>query len=849
MQTDQSILTLLSQEPENGMAALIGEYSGLLWTVCRQYLPNTEDVKDCINETFSEFYLHKDRFDPQKGTLKGYLAVIARRCALHRREENRRWEAVPPAAEEEAAPDPLAHLEDRETLEAALSALNPVDEQIIRMKYYGGMTAREIAVSLNLPYETVKKRHQRSMKKLLKGLSIGLIVVVLLALVTACAYMVLRHFGFVPGYGVNTNPEAAVYVLEDGAVIQGEDYEFQLEDAYWRDGTLIVDLKLCSKTTSDRKNLLTSLSGLENSRHLSTSQAGNTAPGIYSIRIIYEGDLPENCENTLNLTLTMEGTAIPLTLLAAEETALDQVGFYDITPSDGGLLAVPRIENGELVVSIHPLDEGDFRTYFFLNRGPWTGYGGPELPVTVTAPDGTVLEGEPAPYSPFSGDTSLDWYFGPAEPGEYTLNVPYVYQMPAETETETVDIPLPGAQGSAGRVLDLPGGRLLLGDMTQVSAPAAYTGQPYEDSKAAYYTWWTLETLWEGDDPQRIPAMAPLRVVQAGSTEIDGTNYQNAEVKHWIQTAADPDTGDIYRVSPGYVLGALGNQDSITVSLNTENIFYRWNHPFSIKMTVPPEEEREEFTQIVGDYSLSAVPRRTNDQVTVSLRPSTPLPYIIPSADISRGPQAAMGVSDEPITLTAADGIVYEGIFQSGRTEDYSDWTFGDIPGGTYTLHVPYLYITEESSRHIAVPLPQEEGQTLPVGSLHIGFGSDLVLDTITGLSPDTAYDPSSTNMIINVSGYLSNPAQTPLTSLLTLSMQSDHTPYTLVDIGLRMDTIPEEQMHGACVRQYAFEESGMRMNGLLFRHIPGLYAANLTIVNPTYRWNHSFDISVTIPE
>lgn len=208
-----------------------------------------------------------------------------------------------------------------------------------------------------------------------------------------------------------------------------------------------------------------------------------------------------------------------------------------------------------------------------------------------------------------------------------------------------------------------------------------------------------------------------------------------------------------------------------------------------------------------------------------------------------------MGVSDEPITLTAADGAVYEGAFQRGRTEDYSDWTFGDIPGGTYTLHIPYLYITEESSHHIAVPLPQEEGQTLPVGSLHMGFGSDLVLDTITGLGPDTAYDPSSTNMIINVSGHLSNPVQTPLTSLLTLSMQSDHTPYTLVDIGLRMDTIPEEQMNGACVRQYAFEESGTRMNGLLFRHIPRLYAANLTIVNPTYRWNHSFDISVTIPE
>ena len=34
------------------------------------------------------------------------------------------------------------------------------------MKYFGGMTIREIADSLELPYETVKKRHQRSLHKL-----------------------------------------------------------------------------------------------------------------------------------------------------------------------------------------------------------------------------------------------------------------------------------------------------------------------------------------------------------------------------------------------------------------------------------------------------------------------------------------------------------------------------------------------------------------------------------------------------------------------------------------------------------------------------------------------------------
>ena len=50
----------------------------------------------------------------------------------------------------------------RADMERAMKSLKPQELQIIRMKYYDGMSVREIADSLNLPYETVKKRHQRS---------------------------------------------------------------------------------------------------------------------------------------------------------------------------------------------------------------------------------------------------------------------------------------------------------------------------------------------------------------------------------------------------------------------------------------------------------------------------------------------------------------------------------------------------------------------------------------------------------------------------------------------------------------------------------------------------------------
>ena len=54
-----------------------------------------------------------------------------------------------------------------------------MDAQILQLKYFQGMTAMQIAQSLGLPYETVKKRHQRSLVKLRKYLTIGLVIAAL----------------------------------------------------------------------------------------------------------------------------------------------------------------------------------------------------------------------------------------------------------------------------------------------------------------------------------------------------------------------------------------------------------------------------------------------------------------------------------------------------------------------------------------------------------------------------------------------------------------------------------------------------------------------------------------------
>ena len=238
--SSQSCSALPLPAPEE----LMERYAALVWKTAAAYLENPEDVKECVNDTFLEFYLHPDRYDPEKGSYTAFLCTIARRKAVSLYRKNRRASAASPAdlADPADMADPFDmadSLADRLDLEAALQALKPEEFDIIRMKYYDGMTIKEIADSLNLPYEAVKKRHQRSLTKLQKALTIGLILALIAAL-AACAYVVLRYFGIVPGYGVNTNPELPFYVLEEPVSAENEEFGAAFTDACWNGGELCL---------------------------------------------------------------------------------------------------------------------------------------------------------------------------------------------------------------------------------------------------------------------------------------------------------------------------------------------------------------------------------------------------------------------------------------------------------------------------------------------------------------------------------------------------------------------------------------------------------------------------------
>lgn len=170
--TDKELLKKLKKDKSSGLSLVIDLYSGLLYKIVSNVLlpiGTKEDVEECVSDSFLAFYGEIDSIDPEKATIKSYLAVIARRKAIDRyRKLKKASELITnDEAQLAGASEDFTLNHDRKTaLFSAIRSLGEPDTTIITRKFFLGETAAEIAAKLRLSEEAVQKRIERSRKKL-----------------------------------------------------------------------------------------------------------------------------------------------------------------------------------------------------------------------------------------------------------------------------------------------------------------------------------------------------------------------------------------------------------------------------------------------------------------------------------------------------------------------------------------------------------------------------------------------------------------------------------------------------------------------------------------------------------
>lgn len=469
---------------------LLSQYTPLVYHIVSAYLTDYEDRKECVNEVFFAFYQKIAHLDFQEGNFASYLAAIAKNKAISYYRKNKRRKAMiaPDIDPDGICSDAVdSGMEDeiaaRVDLEEALSKLAPEELDLIRKKYYQGMTIQEIAASMNLPYETVKKRHQRSITKL----RLILLLVLLAALLAGCAYLVARYFGVIPGYGVTEEKDAAIYRMPESVSVEMPEAGLvaNITSAVYQDGRLQIrfqlykadgepyltasttyqegktthlvnnsgyDIRLNQDPMEAYRNLLTSYRTEENGYQMeyqplfyapalctTFDSADNVtislACDFFLVDYSYSDERNENgtyadWKEEKEVFASFETT---LTLKRLDEESLEQYA-YTYTEENGGVLVIPRLENGELIVEIYPI-QGEYGCILpSVTEHSW--YKGiaedslePGSSITVTAEDGTVLKGTRVDSADSETVFFSQWNFGLAEPGTYTLHIPYLLKF------------------------------------------------------------------------------------------------------------------------------------------------------------------------------------------------------------------------------------------------------------------------------------------------------------------------------------------------------------------------------------------------------------------------------------
>lgn len=118
---------------------------------------------------FERAYRKRSRFDPDRGEARAWLFGIARNAALDElRRRGRRAElAADPADLDGERPDQsVAETERRLAVSAALAGLEPRQRELIALKFFAGLSNREIAAIVGVSESNAGTRLHRAVTEL-----------------------------------------------------------------------------------------------------------------------------------------------------------------------------------------------------------------------------------------------------------------------------------------------------------------------------------------------------------------------------------------------------------------------------------------------------------------------------------------------------------------------------------------------------------------------------------------------------------------------------------------------------------------------------------------------------------
>ncbi len=173
-QTDADLFLQLQNGQTDTLGILYDRHAPLIYGIALRLLGNTTEAEDLTQDIFL-ILTRKCSYDPKRGTLRTYLAILTRSRSLDRlRSRTRKQESLRNQASNENASrvlsnspiNEIAQSERSQEVQSALEQLSTKEKEVLKMAYYQGLSQSEIAKQLNVALGTVKSRSRRGLLKL-----------------------------------------------------------------------------------------------------------------------------------------------------------------------------------------------------------------------------------------------------------------------------------------------------------------------------------------------------------------------------------------------------------------------------------------------------------------------------------------------------------------------------------------------------------------------------------------------------------------------------------------------------------------------------------------------------------
>ena len=167
----EAILKRIASGDREAVASCLDQYGGLVWSIARKMLRNTDDAEDAVQEIFVDLWKSAVRFDPAVASEAAFIAMISRRRLIDRiRSAKRRREVGETAAAavlERVDPglSPDRCVEAAQAVRA-LDALRPEQREVLLLSTCQGLSHDEIAEKIGMPLGTVKAHVRRGLLRI-----------------------------------------------------------------------------------------------------------------------------------------------------------------------------------------------------------------------------------------------------------------------------------------------------------------------------------------------------------------------------------------------------------------------------------------------------------------------------------------------------------------------------------------------------------------------------------------------------------------------------------------------------------------------------------------------------------